>query len=108
MGSGVSASSGARALANYPNPRQVCYPPTCSLMDDMDEGEKDRVNSFITYHFKSSIQDMVIGGRLWPLADTLLASFLKDAEVMRETYGINEVLAKVDEAARATGILTSK
>ena len=84
------------ALANDPQPRRIYHPPACTFMDSMNEEEKGRISTMITNLFRSSIPEMVIGGRLWPLAYCLMATYLKDYEDADRLLRYAQTLARLD------------
>lgn len=82
----TSVGVGGRALAGWPNPRAICYPPSMMIVITEE-------NSQLIANFQSSLLPFdFVTRQLEKLGDVLLASIVQHLEAVATTYGTNHII----------------
>ena len=94
----------ARAIADWPNPEEMVYPPT---LDALGAENVDKVRKFIQnlFYIAPELDDLRSHGRLTMLVQTALASIIMYHPQMEADYpNGNIIVEKVNAAAETAGI----
>ena len=101
----ATISVGGKALAGWENARQHVAAPSCVFITDAN---RCQVANFISALFPSNMPMFILGGKLRPLLDGMLASLLMYMQPMMDKYSANHiVILKLVEVARTHGYNTA-